>query len=551
MRNQEPGPLVIGQPLAAQRPQRVEIDPGEVGCDQDGHLAPTGILHPDHRDVFQPGEPAKRLFDFGGIDVEPTRNQHILGPVYDLQIAILIHHANVTGVEPAARQRRRRLVGAVDVAGHDRSAAHPDLAGFARLRLGAVLAHDPHIQIGHRQPGRTDPAERLVRGQDRDIRTGGFGLPISLRQMHPAFLPAPQQFHADKLSACDRAAQRRQVSLGKARVAHHHFVQHGNAFDRGNPFALDHVQHRFGGGLGQEVSGLPGLDTVAQEEHRSGGIGHRHRQQHPVIERLAHDVSLRRTGGIDRLMAHRGALWQAGGAGCIADHRDILAADRHAGIGWIVRQHLGEAGIARHRSGGHHFDPASVVANPGEQRQQDFVRDDHRQRRIRHGMVDFIGGIAHIKQHDRPTRAQCAEHRHGKGQLVVHEHPDPIAGAEPLRDQAVCKAVGLIVQFAPGQCLRVHDHRLGIAANPRPIGQVADQVVTMPDGRTASRLRLAFVLCPSHAPGHCESPRPNSARTRAVCSPSSGASGTAKSCPATRIALEVSVSARPSGSCTA
>ena len=55
----------------------------------------------DHRDLRDVGMAEDRVLDLGRVDVEPADDEHVLLAVGDLQVAALVHHADVAGVQPA------------------------------------------------------------------------------------------------------------------------------------------------------------------------------------------------------------------------------------------------------------------------------------------------------------------------------------------------------------------------------------------------------------------------------------------------------------------
>ena len=49
----------------------------------------------------------ENLLDLARIDVRTTRNDEVLGPVLQRQVALFVEYADVAGVQPAAPERRR------------------------------------------------------------------------------------------------------------------------------------------------------------------------------------------------------------------------------------------------------------------------------------------------------------------------------------------------------------------------------------------------------------------------------------------------------------
>ena len=63
-------------------------------------FTPLGVGHTDHRDVGDPRMLREHVLDLGGIDVLATRDDHVLHTIVEIQEAILVAVARVTGLEP-------------------------------------------------------------------------------------------------------------------------------------------------------------------------------------------------------------------------------------------------------------------------------------------------------------------------------------------------------------------------------------------------------------------------------------------------------------------
>jgi hypothetical protein len=116
-----------------------------IGLDDCGDtLAPFAVGQADHRAVQHPGMLQQRLFDFRGVDVEPAGDDHVLGPVHDIEVVTGVEVADVAGMVPAVPCRLGRRDGILVVAGHDQGAADDDLAALARREQPALIIHDRH-----------------------------------------------------------------------------------------------------------------------------------------------------------------------------------------------------------------------------------------------------------------------------------------------------------------------------------------------------------------------------------------------------------------------
>ena len=76
----------------------------------------------------------------------------------DVEVAIVVHPANVAGVQPAAAHRLARLLAAAQVAGHHAGPLGDDLSLLPGREDFAIGVHDHHDDIFH---GPADGAQAL------------------------------------------------------------------------------------------------------------------------------------------------------------------------------------------------------------------------------------------------------------------------------------------------------------------------------------------------------------------------------------------------------
>ena len=74
----------------------------------------------------------EHALDLGAGDVLAARHDHVLEPVDDEEVAVVVAHADVAGVEPAAGERGGGRVGVAPVALEHLRAPHDDLAPLPR-----------------------------------------------------------------------------------------------------------------------------------------------------------------------------------------------------------------------------------------------------------------------------------------------------------------------------------------------------------------------------------------------------------------------------------
>ena len=114
------------------------------------HFAEGFVRNPEDRD-FEHGWIAENgVLDFGRIDIFTPGNDHVLGPIDDKEIAIIIGPGHVaTGVPTVTHKGLGRLFRTVPVAHHDVRAPHMDLARFTGIATSAVGPADLDFNPRH------------------------------------------------------------------------------------------------------------------------------------------------------------------------------------------------------------------------------------------------------------------------------------------------------------------------------------------------------------------------------------------------------------------
>ena len=165
--------------------ERHHVFRGEIlALDDNGlrHLARMLVGHGDHRDVGDLRMLEQNRLELRGRDLESLDLDQLLQPIDHGQVAVVIEHTDVAGVQPALRiDRAGRRLGIVQVAFHDVRAAHPH---FTRLADRHVLAgfriDDALLEARHQQAhgaGALGAGHRVMRGRAR------FGHPVALADL--------------------------------------------------------------------------------------------------------------------------------------------------------------------------------------------------------------------------------------------------------------------------------------------------------------------------------------------------------------------------------
>ena len=123
------------------------------GDDEGAHfLAIFAAGHGHHLDVQHAGHAHEEFLDLARVDVLAAADDHVLDAAGDAHVAVLVHGAQVAGMQPAVRaDGAGRLFGHIVVALHDVVAAAADFAlraaghGLLRRRIAQFHFHAFHL----------------------------------------------------------------------------------------------------------------------------------------------------------------------------------------------------------------------------------------------------------------------------------------------------------------------------------------------------------------------------------------------------------------------
>src|SRR5918995_1101335 len=128
-------------------------------------LARPFVGYADDRGLHDLRMTVERVLHLVGIHVVPGDDDHLLQPIDDAEVAVLVHRRDVARVQPSVPDGQRRLLGAVPVTEHHLRTLHTQLTALAggELSVRVVEVHDPAVRVGHREPYRADLADTLQR----------------------------------------------------------------------------------------------------------------------------------------------------------------------------------------------------------------------------------------------------------------------------------------------------------------------------------------------------------------------------------------------------
>ena len=122
---------------------------GDLGAGHDDGvdgLAPALVGHAEHGRLEHGRVAEQHVLDLGAVDVLAAGDDHVLGPVDEVHVAVVVHVAEVAGVVPAVDERGGRLLGLVPVADHDVLAPDDHLADLAGRQAGPVRRRPPRCR---------------------------------------------------------------------------------------------------------------------------------------------------------------------------------------------------------------------------------------------------------------------------------------------------------------------------------------------------------------------------------------------------------------------
>ena len=128
-------------------------------------LALGGVRHADGRRLEHGRVGIEDLVHLAGIHLESRDDDHLLLPVDDEEVAVLVHPHDVAGEEPAVTENARGLFRTMPVAVHEIRPAQtelPRLAGGHLARSGLDV-DDLAVDVGQRQTDRPGLADALTR----------------------------------------------------------------------------------------------------------------------------------------------------------------------------------------------------------------------------------------------------------------------------------------------------------------------------------------------------------------------------------------------------
>ena len=380
------------------------------------------------------------VFHFGRVDILRTRNDHVLHPVVDVQIAIFIQIAGVPGQVPAVHNGLGGGFCLAMITAHHAHRLDADFAHLPRRQFLAVAIDDLHLVAGE---GLAATAHAGVAGgimiirRQIDHRAAGFGGAIALDEAgigEGRHRPA-QHIERDRRGAIIELGHGGEIGrhgfqiLADGQQHRRHRKHAGDAFVGNGAHHARHIRPR------QDHHGGAGFQRV-QRPAAAADVEQGHGHQRHVVLIPAAPILPRQSpllDGAEQLaVAEQRALGKTGGAAGVKLQRDITRADGgHGIIGLMAGNPLGKGRPARERGikQDHGLQPRDAARLLHQRQEAGFRNDD-----ANAGITQDIGDFA----------------RHQPG-VDRHQHrPEPEAGAHQ------CDIIGVVQRQPANPVTLVH-----------------------------------------------------------------------------------------------
>src|SRR5712691_2305993 len=130
------------------------------GNDRLDTFAPNWVGNADYRDFIDRRVREQDLLYFPWIDIIAAANDHIFLTVEQVEVALLIHHTDIAGMQPSSSQGVSRFSRPVPVPCHDNASSCDNFSNLPICHLVIVVIDDAHLHIGARYPRRSEASFR-------------------------------------------------------------------------------------------------------------------------------------------------------------------------------------------------------------------------------------------------------------------------------------------------------------------------------------------------------------------------------------------------------
>ncbi len=328
--------LVAGDQRAAVVPQLL----GQLGGrrralpdDDDGvdGLPPALVRQPEDRGFEHGRVLVERVLDLDRVHVLAAAHDHVLGPVDEEQVALVVQVAEVARPVPALVQGLGGGLRVLPVAGHHARTAHQHLADLARRDALVVGTDDGHLDAGDRLAAGGEPRAVqlpfLVPQDGHHRRRLRGAVEVGQLGAGEGGVGPPHDLGRDGRGGVADQAQRARVPRAAALLVDHRRDHGRHRHEHRHAVALDEVEAHRGVERRQHDDG-PAEPHEAQQRRGAGHVEERGDGQEHVVALEAAGQRLVERVGDEVPMGQHHALGPAGGPAGEEDRRRIVLGRR-------------------------------------------------------------------------------------------------------------------------------------------------------------------------------------------------------------------------------
>ena len=390
----------------------------------------------------------QRRLDLHAVNVLAAADHHVLGPVDDVDEALVVDTGDVAGVQPAAGERLGGRRGLVPVTLHDVGALDPQLADRPRREVVAQLVD--HLEADHRYGGPHAVGMGhvvLSAVERRHRRRLGEAVAVGRDAAGEQLLDPAHELGRRGRAAIADVLHAGDVALREVgRLEHLPDHRRDPAEDR-DPLSFDQLERALRVPLVHDHELPPGRGVGHQHRMAARGVEERHREQVRVLRARAQSLAARlparphgRPGlperqrpqvAADVAMGAERALGLAGRARRVEDRRVVLGLERHDGHLGLDRSPIGAEDLLEA------IDPGSALPGlgPGDDHPgsgpeafEPLAVDEHHSRpAVAEPVLELGCRPPRVEGHDDRTRDCGRPEGQGPFGVVAHRDGDPVA----------------------------------------------------------------------------------------------------------------------------
>ncbi|KGX02032.1 hypothetical protein Y601_2047 [Burkholderia pseudomallei MSHR640] len=435
---------------------------------RDHRLAPFRMRAADHGCLCDGRVRVQHVLDFLRVDILAARHDHVLDPVDDEQVTVVVDARDVAAAVPAVVvERGARGAGIVEIAEHHAVRAQPDLADFTRPREPARGGHDAHVDARRALAPDRARLHRLLERMEHGAGGPRFGHAVHLIERFAsirAHQPARER-RADRPAAVQPGPHARQIERREIgdRIERQR-VRHRRAEVQRDLLGLDRLQKAQRLIFAHQHDGAAHIERAAEPVVERRRVPDRHRHQRALALGHRQRERARRGGERDRAMAVHAALRAPRRARRVKDFGERRVVGRRRGDAGRV----GDEAVERRGAGCFTFgrEAKRVVLDVCEHGRERRIEQHRAARAVPQDVVDLRRLQLVIDRHDDRPDAPCAEQQiEERGRVQAHRG-DALARRDAERREHLGRTPRALLHLPIGE-------RRAVVAQERFVGRRA------------------------------------------------------------------------------